>query len=209
MAQANAEQSKKNEKPEVTNIIHLNRVSGRRKGANTKNKTVKLPKKIIFGGSSSPKTTRVERKSPRTDAPKTEIARSTTALRTENNTKADNPQEKEIWVSRVNPSVCLQEETIHNVEPPTMTISSQLEASNIKIMDELVATVEKVIETEEDTPLFRRKLQRVVGVPFIAAATKKDRNLRPLINFVKKRDWEAIRASYGQYWHNIWNRLHV
>ena len=90
-----------------------------------------------------------------------------------------------------------------------MTISSQLEASHNEIMDEVVATVEKATETEEDTPLFRRKLQRVLGVPFIAAATKKDRNLRPLINFVKKRDWEALKASYGQYWFNIRNRLHV
>ena len=76
-------------------------------------------------------------------------------------------------------------------------------------MDALVATVEKTTETEEDTPLFRRKLQRVLGVPFISAAIKKDQNLRPLINFVKKRDWEAIKASYGQYWFNIRNRLHV
>ena len=52
-----------------------------------------------------------------------------------------------------------------------MTISSQLEASHNEIMDEVVATVEKATETEEDTPLFRRKLQRVLGVPFIAAAS--------------------------------------
>ena len=90
-----------------------------------------------------------------------------------------------------------------------MTTSLQLEASHTEIMDTVVATVEKATETEEDTPLYRRKLQRVLGVPFIAAATKKDRNLRSLINFVKKRDWDAIKASYGQYWFNIRNRLHV
>ena len=90
-----------------------------------------------------------------------------------------------------------------------MTTSSLLEASHNKIMNNVVVTVEKATETEEDTPLFRRKLQRVLGIPFIAAATKKDRNLRPLINFVKKRDWEAIKASYGQYWFNNRNRLHV
>ena len=90
-----------------------------------------------------------------------------------------------------------------------MTTLSQLEASHNEIMDTLVATVEKATKTEEDTPLFRRKLQKVLGVPFIAAATKKDRNLRPLINFVKKRAWDAIKASYGQYCFNIGNRLHV
>ena len=90
-----------------------------------------------------------------------------------------------------------------------MTTSSQLEASHSEIMDTVVATVEKATETEEDTPLFRRKLQKVRGFPFIAAATKKDKNLRPLIKFVKKRDWDAIKASYGQTWFNIRNRLHV
>ena len=161
--------------------------------------------KIIFGGSSTSKTTVVERKSPRTDTPKTgkarstivtpaannteaenKTARSTSAAQTENNTETDNPLEKEIWVSRVDPSVCLQEETTPNVESPTMTISSQLEASHKEIMDEIVATVVKAVEMEKDTPLLRRKLQRVLGVSFIAAATKRDRNLRPLINFKKK-----------------------
>ena len=50
------------------------------------------------------------------------------------------------------------------------------------ITEELVATVEKATnttESEEDMPLFRQKLQRVLSVQFIAAATKKDRNLRP------------------------------
>ena len=64
---------------------------------------------------------------------------------------------------------------------------SQQEASHTEIMDTIVATVEKATKTDEDMPLFRRKLQKLLGIPFIAAATKKDRNLRPLINFVKKR----------------------
>ena len=87
-----------------------------------------------------------------------------------------------------------------------------LEATHEMITEELVATVEKTtntVEPEEDTPLFRQKIQRVLGVRFIAAATRKDRNLRPLISFVKKRDWEAIKASYSQYGYNIRNRLHV
>ena len=45
------------------------------------------------------------------------------------------------------------------------------------ITEELVATVEKTtntVEPEEGTPLFTQKLQRVLGVRFIAAATKKD-----------------------------------
>ena len=83
--------------------------------------------------------------------------------------------------------------------------ATKLEASHEMITEELVETVEKAtntVETEDDTPLFRQRLQRVLGIRFIAAATKKDQN--PLINFVTKMDWDAIKASYGQYWHNIW-----
>ena len=137
-----------------------------------------------------------------------EKEKSSTSTQLSSNIENDQPMEQEMYVSRVDPNVCLQEETSPNVEPPTMTTSLQLEASHTEIMDTVVATVEKATETEEDTPLFRRKLQKVLGIPFIAAATKKDRNLRPLINFVKKRDWDAIKASYGQYWFNIRNRLH-
>ena len=129
-----------------------------------------------------------------------EKEKSSTSTQTISNTETNlsMEQEKEIYVSRVDPNVCLQEETAPNVEPPTMTTSLQLEASHTEIMDIVVATVEKATKTEEDTPLFRRKLQKVLGNPFIAAATKKDRNLRPPISFVEKRDWDAIKASYGQ-----------
>ena len=70
-----------------------------------------------------------------------------------------------------------------------MTKNTSLEASHELITEGVVATIERstmTTETEEDTPLFRKKLQKVLGVRFIAAAIKKDRNLRPLINFVKK-----------------------
>ena len=112
----------------------------------------------------------------------------------------------------MDPTKTIQEETSHNEAPPTMTRNTSLEASHELITEGVVATSERstmTTETQEDTPLFRKKLQKVLGVRFIAAATKKDRNLRPLINFVKKRDCEAIKTSYGPYWHNIRNRLHV
>ena len=91
----------------------------------------------------------------------------------------------------MDPNVCIQEIQTPNVEPPTMGTITQLEASHEIITQGLVATVEKAtntVEAEEDTPLFRQKLQWVLGVQFIAAVTKKDRNPRPLTNFVKKRD---------------------
>ena len=43
------------------------------------------------------------------------------------------------------------------------------------------------------------KPQKILGVRFIAATTKKDKNLRPLIKFVKTRDWESIKTLHGQY----------
>ena len=104
------------------------------------------------------------------------------------------------------------QEVENNEVPPTMTTNTSIEASHEMITEEIIATVEKATnttESEKDTPLFWKKLQRVLDVQFIAAATKKDRNLRPLINFVKKKDWEALKNSYGPYWHNIRNRLHL
>ena len=112
----------------------------------------------------------------------------------------------------MDPTKTTQKELKRNKVPPTMTTSTSLEASHEMMTEGLIATIEKdtnTTESKEDTPLFRKKLQRVLGMQFIAAATKKDRNLRPLINFVKKRDWETIKNSYGPYWHSIRNRLHV
>ena len=48
-----------------------------------------------------------------------------------------------------------------------------------------------------------------MGVKFIAAATRRDRNIEPIVNFAQKRDREALKLAYGDYWHNIRNRLHV
>ena len=111
---------------------------------------------------------------------------------------------QEQFVSRINYNIASQEERAPNEEPPTMTRTqleaTQLEASHHEITKRIVATVNQTTMTEtEEPPLFRKRLQKILGVKFIAAATKKDRNLRPFINFVKKRDWYAIKSSYGQY----------
>ena len=85
---------------------------------------------------------------------------------------------------------------------------TQLEVSPENIVEEIVATIDKETNTEaeEDTPLYRKSLQKVLGV---AAANRKDKNLRPLVNFVRKRDWESLKILFGQYWYNIRNRPHV
>ena len=105
--------------------------------------------------------------------------------------RSEKEETEEICVSSVDPNICMQEEKTHNVEPPTMTTTSQLEASRCMITEALVGTIEKstsTAEAEEDTPLFWQKLLRL-----LAAATKKDRNLRPLKNFEKKKkDWDCL-----------------
>ena len=100
----------------------------------------------------------------------------------------------------MDPTKTVQEERRHNEEPPTMTANTLLEASYELITEGLVATLENALSTteaEEDTPLFRIKLQRVLGVRFIAAATKKDRNLRPLKKFCQK---EGLGGNQSVIW---------
>ena len=74
--------------------------------------------------------------------------------------------------------------------------TTQSEASHNLIVNEIVATIDRETNTEEkDTPLYRRKLQKKLWVNFIAAATRKDKNLRPLVNFVQKRHWDALKLA--------------
>ena len=185
----------------------------RRKAEETRNKST-FPKKF-FSDKHTLQTSTTDHKK-NTDNSETRSSQTeneTTSTATQ--TKSSGEQQKsddEIWVSRVDPTRTIQEERRHNEAPPTMTKNTLPEASYELVTEGLVATLVKATNTteaEEDTPLFRKKLQRVLGVRFNAAATKKDRNFCPLINFVKTRDWEAIKASYVQYWHNIRNKQHV
>ena len=134
----------------------------------TGTKTTKFPK-IIFGdtktetkwGSSQATVTLITQATKATQTtPKNELEIEKLSTSTQINGNTEIQQEQDIYVSRVDPTVCLQEETSPNVEPPTMTTSLQLETRHTEIMDTVVVTVEKATETEEDTPLFRRKLQK-------------------------------------------------
>ena len=60
-----------------------------------------------------------------------------------------------------------------------------------------------------DVPLFRKNLRKALDVDFIAAATKRDRNLQPLINMIRNQKWEQIKACYGPYFYNVRDRLSV
>ena len=48
-------------------------------------------------------------------------------------------------------------------------------------------------EIEEDTPLYRKNLQKVLGLNVIAGSTRTDQNFRPPLNFVKKK--ETVKLS--------------
>ena len=110
---------------------------------------------------------------------------------------------KEIYeycVSRMDRSTTTQEETHSNVEPPTISGTHlRFEASHELMVEGLVATFNKETNTEieDDTPQYKQNFQKVLGVSFIAAANRKERNMRLLADSVKKRDWEALKRSFG------------
>ena len=57
---------------------------------------------------------------------------------------------------------------------------------------------------EEDTPMFRKNLRKVVDVKFLAAATRRDWNLSPLMNMVG-----YIKDRYDPYFYNVRHRMSV
>ena len=66
--------------------------------------------------------------------------------------------------------------------------NTRLEASHHMITDGIVATLNQatLTEKEQDSPLFVKKLQKVLGIKLFAPAARKDRKVSPLINFLKK-----------------------
>ena len=57
--------------------------------------------------------------------------------------------------------------------------------------------------------MYRRQLRKVFDSSFIAAATKKDRSLNPLLNMVRGQKWDIIKSCYGPYFYNVRHRLSV
>ena len=62
---------------------------------------------------------------------------------------------------------------------------------------------------EEYIPMFRKNLRKVMDVSFLAAATRRDRNLLPLLNMVKQQRWDNLKDCYGPYFYNVRHRLSV
>ena len=62
---------------------------------------------------------------------------------------------------------------------------------------------------EEDTPLFRKNLRKVMDIEFLAAATRRDPNLSLLINMIKQQKWDSVKQCYGPYFYNVRHRLPV
>ena len=85
-----------------------------------------------------------------------------------------------------------------------MTKNTSFEASHELITEGVVATIERstnTTETEEDIPLFRKKLQRCWEYDSLPPQRKKIGTAAHLSI--------SSRISYGPYWHNIRNWLHV
>ena len=55
------------------------------------------------------------------------------------------------------------------------------------------------LRDEEDVPMYRRQLRNVFDSNFIAATTKKDRTLQPLLNMVWGHKWDSLMSCYGYY----------
>ena len=71
------------------------------------------------------------------------------------------------------------EKTTPNEAPPTMTSQTHQEKVSYEmIVARVIGTVdqETAKESEEDTPLYRRNLQKVMAIVFNAAAMNKSRN---------------------------------
>ena len=66
------------------------------------------------------------------------------------------------------------------------TICQTMEGEGKQDTESQTAAVE-----EEDTPLFRKNLRKVMDNEFRAAATRRDRNLSPLMNMVRQQKWES------------------
>ena len=62
---------------------------------------------------------------------------------------------------------------------------------------------------EEETPLFRKNLRKVMDIEFLAAASRRDRNLSPLINMIKQQKWDSVKQCYSPYFYNVRLRLSV
>ena len=88
----------------------------------------------------------------------------------------------------------------------------QLKASHEMIVLSIVAIMDQATtnsEIVEDTFMYRSNLQKVMGITFIAAVTRKDNNLKSIVNFVKKPDRDSLKLAYWDYWYNLRNHLHV
>ena len=62
---------------------------------------------------------------------------------------------------------------------------------------------------EEDVPMYRKQLRKVFDSNFIAAATKRDRTLQPLLNIERGQKWDNLKSCYGAYFYNVRNRMSV
>ena len=182
---------------ENTIQIHDAREVIAQKKAEEFRKKSNLPK-IIFNDNQAMQPSRTEHKKitnyPETRSCQTENDTNSTATQTMFSGEQQKSDD-EIWVSRVDPTKIIQKEKRHNEAPPTMTETTSLEASQKLVTEGLVATLDKHGGSRRRNAPLQEKTPTGTGSTLYSPGHQKDRNLRPLINFVKKKDWEAIKTS--------------
>ena len=111
------------------------------------------------------------------------------------------PPPPELTISDVTHQVIPSEEsyTFRRIENEKVNAICQTLPEETTTTECQTTTVE-----EEDTPLFRKNLRKV-----LAAATRRDRNLSPLINMIKQQKWDRMKQCYGPYFYNVSHRLSV
>ena len=96
----------------------------------------------------------------------------------------------------------LEKDQYPDTDHQTQTDNNQ--SSKQDTESQTIASIE-----DEDTPMFRKNLRKVMDISFLAAATKRDRNLSPLLTMVKQQKWDSIKSCYGPYFYNVRHRLSV
>ena len=81
-----------------------------------------------------------------------------------------------------------------------MSKTQQIQSSHEVITEEIIVTRDQHTNTEreESTPLFRKNLQNVLGLTFIAADIQRSK-AEAHTEVVLKRDWKALKLSYSHF----------
>ena len=114
----------------------------------------------------------------------------------------DTPQE-------MPPKTLSFEDVMHQIIPSEDSFTLNKKGVQICQMDNQPEECQAIAMEEEYVSLFRKNLRKALDVDFLAAATKRERNLQPLFNMIRQQKSEQIKACYGPYFYDVRDRLSV